>query len=84
MNLTFEKKGCITLGEKEQSKNGSFFYKLGAVVDRQTETFSCSEEVYNKIPSIGEFSECNITFLYTDSFNNPRLSIADISKIDKK
>ena len=48
MNLTFEKKGRITLGEREQSKNGSFFYKLGAVVDRQTETFNCSEEVYNK------------------------------------
>lgn len=84
MNLTFEKKGRITLGEKEQSKNGSFFYKLGAVVDRQTETFSCSEEVYNKISNVGEFNECIITFVFTDSFNNPRLGIADISKIDKK
>ena len=83
MNLTFEKKGRITLGEQEQSKNGSFFYKLGAVVDRQTETFSCSEEVYNKISSIGEFSECNITFVFSDSFNNPRLSISDISPLKK-
>ena len=71
MNLTFEKKGRITLGEREQSKNGSFFYKLGAVVDRQTETF------------IGEFSECNITFVYTDSFNNPRVGITDISPLKK-
>ena len=78
MNLTFEKKGRITLGEKEQSKNGSFFYKLGAVVDRQTETFSCSEEVYNKISSVGEFNECIITFVFTDSFNNPRLGISNI------
>lgn len=83
MNLTFQKKGRITLGEKEQSKNGSFFYKLGAVVDRQTETFSCSEDVFNKIPSVGEFNECVIIFVFTDSFNNPRLVISDIAPLKK-
>lgn len=83
MNVTFVKRGHITIGEQRQGKNG-FYYFLGAVVDRATETFSCSEEVFNKIQEIGEFQECDITFVFTDSFNNPRLGIADISKIDKK
>ena len=83
MNLTFEKKGRITLGEQEQSNKGSFCDKFGAGVERETDPCSGSEDGDHQRRAIGEFSECNITFVFTDSFNNPRLSISDISPLKK-